>query len=298
MAFTSNQILESVSLGILITDLNGRIVDVNNTLCELLGYSEAELNGNVLSSLFVETGSSGSQGLLSDITRGKEHEPHITDLVARDGEQIPVEIYPGTMCDPTGRKIGALFTIKNLSEEMKLLKTVQRRNMQLLASSEVARVATQIHEVQELLIRCVDLIRTHFGFYYAAIFLTDETGEWAVLRAATGEAGHKLLDSQHRLGVGSQSMVGWVTANNAARIALDVGQEAVRFDNPLLPKTSSEMALPLRVRGEVIGALDVQSTSLNAFTDEDVQTIQMMADQVAIAIDNAHLFAQRIGEES
>jgi GAF domain-containing protein len=180
---------------------------------------------------------------------------------------------------------------------MRLLKTVQRRNMQLLASSEVAKVATQIHEVQELLVRCVDLIRTHFGFYYAAIFLIDETDEWAVLRAATGEAGDKLLDSQHKLGVGSQSMVGWVTANNAARIALDVGQEAVRFDNPVLPKTRSEMALPLRVRGEVIGALDVQSTGLNAFTDEDVQTIQMMADQVAIAIDNAHLFDQHMSEK-
>ncbi|MBN1312090.1 MAG: GAF domain-containing protein [Anaerolineae bacterium] len=297
MSLTGPQILESISLGILITDLNGRIIGVNSALCELLGYDKAELDGNVMSSLFAETGSSGSQGLLNDVTRGKGRVPHIADLVARDGEQIPVEIHPGVVYDPTGSKVGALFTIKNLSEEMKLLKTVQRRNMQLLASSEVAKVATQIHEVQELLLRCVDLIRTHFGFYYAAIFLIDETGEWAFLRAATGEAGHRLLEDQHKLGVGSQSMVGWVTANNAARIALDVGQEAVRFDNPLLPKTRSEMALPLRVRGEVIGALDVQSTSLNAFADEDVQTIQMMADQVAIAIDNAHLFAQQIGEE-
>jgi GAF domain-containing protein len=88
-------------------------------------------------------------------------------------------------------------------------------------------------------------------------------------------------------------MVGWVTANNAARIALDVGEEAIRFDNPYLPKTRSEMALPLRVRNEVIGALDVQSTSLHAFSDEDIQTIQMMADQVAIAIDNARLFSEQ-----
>ena len=163
----------------------------------------------------------------------------------------------------------------------------------MMASAEVARAATQIHEVGQLLVTCVDLIRTHFGFYYSAIFLIDEQGEWAILRAATGEAGQQLLGKGHKLGVGSQSMVGWVTANNAARIALDVGQEAVRFDNPLLPKTRSEMALPLRVRGEVIGALDVQSTGLNAFSDEDVQTVQMMADQVAIAIDNARLFAGR-----
>jgi GAF domain-containing protein len=197
--------------------------------------------------------------------------------------------------DADGKVTSALFAVKALSEEMKLLKTLQRRNMHLLASSEVARATTQIHDTQEVLTRCVELIQTHFGFYYAAIFLIDEAGAWASLRAATGDAGKQLLDKKHKLAVGSQSMVGWVTANSAARIALDVGEEAIRFDNPLLPKTRSEMALPLRVRNEVIGVLDVQSTSLNAFSEEDIQTIQMMADQVAIAIDNARLFARRTG---
>jgi PAS domain S-box-containing protein len=295
MQFTSEQILDSIPLGILVTDLNGRVIGVNSALRELLSYGNGELLGKTISSLCTDASISDDQNALRDIACGKRHGPYIAELLAHSGEKIPVEVYPGAVCSQTGNTINAIFTFKSLSEEMKLLKNLQRRNMQLLASSEVARAATQIHEQQELLTRCVDLVRTHFGFYYAAMFLIDDAGEWATLHAATGEAGHQLLGQRHKLGVGSQSMVGWVTANNAARIALDVGQEAVRFDNPLLPKTRSEMALPLRVRGEVIGALDVQSTSLNAFTEEDIQTIQMMADQVAIAIDNARLFSQQRG---
>ncbi len=295
MQFTSQQILESIPLGFLITDLNGQVIGINPVLRDLLGYGDTDLLGKTMSALYTGASVSDDQDALRAIAFGKRHGPYIAELIARSGEKIPVEVHPGAICDPTGNAVSAVFVIKSLSEEMKLLKTLQRRNMHLLASSEVARAATQIHVMNELLTRCVDLIRTHFGFYYAAIFLIDDASEWATLQAATGEAGHKLLGNRHKLGVGSQSMVGWVTANNAARIALDVGLEAVRFDNPLLPKTRSEMALPLRVRGEVIGALDVQSTSLNAFTEEDIQTIQMMADQVAIAIDNARLFSQRMG---
>lgn len=293
MQFTGQQILESIPLGVLITDLSGQVIGINPVLRELLGYGDTDLLGKMMSALYTGTSVSDDQNALRDIACGKRHGPYIAELLTHNGEKIPVEVHPGGVCDLTGNTVSAVFAVKSLSEEMKLLKTLQRRNMHLLASSEVARAATQIHDMQELLTRCVDLIRTHFGFYYAAIFLIDEKGEWATLQSATGDAGHKLLGNRHKLGVGSQSMVGWVTANNAARIALDVGQEAVRFDNPLLPKTRSEMALPLRVRGEVIGAIDVQSTSLNAFTEEDIQTIQMMADQVAIAIDNARLFSQR-----
>jgi putative methionine-R-sulfoxide reductase with GAF domain len=233
--------------------------------------------------------------VLKDLAAGKPRGAYVDEFMTKKGEPVPVEVHPNAVLDDQGNMVGALFAIKSLSEEMKLLKNLQRRNTQLLASSEVSKVATQIHDVKKLLSTCVDLIRTHFGFYYAAIFLIDDAGEWATLRAATGDAGEKLLGKAHKLAVGSQSMVGWVTANNAARIALDVGDEAIRFDNPLLPKTRSEMALPLRVRGEVIGALDAQSTSLNAFSEDDIQTIQMMADQVAIAIDNARMFARQGG---
>ncbi len=294
MQFSSQQVIDSIPLGIIVTDLNGHIISANSTLRQMLGYDSGELDGRNLSDLNAEGDTEADKKALKALSDKGIPAPYIKEMLTHSGNPVPVEVYVGAIQGESESTTNALFAVKNLSEEMQLLKDLQRRNMHMMASSEVAKAATQIHETQELLTRCVDLIRTHFGFYYAAIFLIDEEGEWAILRAATGDAGKELLEVGHKLGVGSQSMVGWVTANNAARIALDVGDEAIRFDNPYLPKTRSEMALPLRVRNQVIGALDAQSTSVNAFSDEDIQTIQMMADQVAIAIENARLFERQI----
>jgi GAF domain-containing protein len=123
------------------------------------------------------------------------------------------------------------------------------------------------------------------------LFLLDEERKFAVLRAGTGEAGQQMLAQGHRLEVGGASMIGQCVARSEARIALDVGEEAARFDNPFLPETRSEMALPLRSRGRVIGAMTVQSVQEAAFDEADVAVMQTMADQVAVAIDNAQLFA-------
>jgi len=295
MQLTSQQLLDGIPLGVIVTDGNGQIESVNASLQNLLGYAEKDLIGKAISVLSVDHNMFGNQSVLNDLAAGKQRGAYIDEFMTQKGDSLPVEVHPNAVLDDNGKMVGALFAVKSLSEEMKLLKNLQRRTTHLLASSEISRAATQIHDIKKLLITCVDLIRTHFGFYYAAIFLIDDAGEWATLRAATGEAGEKLIGKAHKLAVGSQSMVGWVTANNAARIAMDVGDEAIRFDNPLLPKTRSEMALPLCVRGEVIGALDTQSTSLNAFSEEDIQVIQMMADQVAIAIDNARMFARQDG---
>lgn len=168
----------------------------------------------------------------------------------------------------------------------------QRRAMQLETAAEVSHAATSVLDPDELMRQAVDLIRDRFDLYYAGLFLLDESGRWAVLRAGTGEPGRQMLKAGHRLEVGGRSMVGWCTANAQARIALDVGEEAVRFDNPLLPETRSEMALPLASRGRVIGALDVQSVEAGAFSDEDISVLQIMADQIAVAIDNARLFTE------
>jgi len=169
---------------------------------------------------------------------------------------------------------------------------LERRAVQLTTAAEVSRAASSILDLEELLSRTVDLIADRFDLYYAGLFLLDEAGEWAVLQAGTSDAGRKMLAQGHRLEVGGVSMVGWCTANAQARIALDVGEEAVRFDNLLLPDTRSEIALPLISRGRVVGALDVQSTEEAAFTDEDVAVLQTMADQLANAIENARLFQQ------
>ena len=178
-------------------------------------------------------------------------------------------------------------------EQDRIVESLTRRTVQLQTASEVSRAATSILELGILLSTVVELIRSHFDYYYVGIFLADENNERAVLRAATGEMGQVLLKSQHSLPIGNSSMIGWCIANNEARIVLDVGEDAVRFKNPLLPLTRSELALPLRARGDVIGAMSIQSTLPSAFSEGDITALQTMADQVGNAIETARLFDDR-----
>ncbi len=167
-----------------------------------------------------------------------------------------------------------------------------RRARYLEATARVARETASLLDLPELLSRVVALISEQFGFYHTGVFLLDPSGEWAELRAASSEGGRRMLARGHRLRVGEQGIVGYVAGRGEPRIALDVGEDAVYFDNPDLPETRSEVALPLRARGEIIGALDVQSVEPAAFSAEDVAVLQTLADQVALAISNARLFRQ------
>jgi len=176
-------------------------------------------------------------------------------------------------------------------ENRQLLAEAEYRAAQLVTSAQISQASSSILDVSDLMETAVNLIRDQFQFYYVGLFLVE--GEWAVLKAGTGEAGARQLGRQHRLNITSgTSMIGWSVQHARARIALDVGEEAVRFKNPDLPLTRSEMALPLVSREEVLGALTVQSVAARAFSDEDITLLQTMADQLANAIKNAHLFAQ------
>jgi len=167
---------------------------------------------------------------------------------------------------------------------------LERRAVQFQAAAEVGRAATNLRDLDELLPEVTRLISERFGFYHTGIFLLDSSGEYAVLQAANSKGGKRMLKRQHKLKVGEVGIVGYATGNREARIALDVGRDAVFFDNPDLPETRSEMALPLIAGDELLGALDVQSKREAAFSDEDIAVLQVLADQVAIAIENARLF--------
>jgi GAF domain-containing protein/anti-sigma regulatory factor (Ser/Thr protein kinase)/BarA-like signal transduction histidine kinase len=169
---------------------------------------------------------------------------------------------------------------------------IQRHVKLLKASARAARNITTILDSYELFQRTVDIICDEFGFYYAGVFLLDEQKQYAVLKAGRGEAGRAMIQEGHKLAVGGNSMIGASIANRQGRIALDVGAEAVFFENPHLPNTRSEMALPLIVGDEAIGALTVQSTEEAAFHEEDIAALQTMADQLAVAIQNASLHRQ------
>ncbi len=169
---------------------------------------------------------------------------------------------------------------------------VADRMRSLQTAAEVSRAVTSVLDPEELLNQVVDLVGERFDYYYVGLFLVDSERRFAVLHAGTGSAGQQMLAAGHRLEIGGDSMIGQCVARSEARIALDVGEEAVRFENPYLPRTRSEMALPLRSRGRVIGAMTVQSAEESAFDEADIAVLQTVADQVAVAIDNARLFSE------
>jgi len=161
----------------------------------------------------------------------------------------------------------------------------------LETAAEVARAAASILDPDRLIQQAVELIRERFDLYYVGLFLLDEVGEWAVLRAGTGEAGQTMLARGHRIRVG-EGMIGWSVAHAKARVALEAGKDAARLATAELPDTRSEAALPLRSRGQTIGALTVQSDRVGAFDEDTIVALQTMADQLAVALDNARLFAE------
>jgi len=169
---------------------------------------------------------------------------------------------------------------------------LRRRTRYLEVTSAIAREATSELELSGLMTNVVNSITRQFGFYHTGLFLIDAEGEWAEFKAASSEGGQRMLARAHRLRVGQEGMVGYVARRGEPRIALDTGRDAVFFNNPDLPQTRSEATLPLRVRGQVIGVLDVQSTEPEAFTQEDSAVLQTLADQIATAINNARMFQQ------
>ena len=208
--------------------------------------------------------------------------------------------------NPDGQIDGLVGIARDVTERRKieaererLLAAEARRAVQLQTGSEIASAAAAILDPDKLLPVVVELMRDRYDLYYAGLFLNEATGEWAELRAGTGEAGRQMLAAQHRLAIGGASMIGRCMATGEPRIALDVGVEAVRFNNPWLPRTRSEMALPLISRGQISGALTLQSTELAAFTPDDINTLRIMVSQIATTIENARLFqeTQRRAEE-
>jgi len=168
----------------------------------------------------------------------------------------------------------------------------ERRAQDLQSISEVSRTISTEQRLEILLPLVTRLVSERFDFYHVGIFFVDPTRQFAVFQAANSEGGKKMLARGHRLEVGLTSIVGTVSQTGIPRIALDVGADATYFDNPDLPETRSEMALPLNFRGETIGVLDVQSLKPGAFTESDAGTLSVLADQIAIAIENARLFGQ------
>lgn len=179
-----------------------------------------------------------------------------------------------------------------------MLKVLARRSAYLRIASEVAKSYSSILDPDALMEQAVNLIQKGYGLYYVGLFLVDEKKQRAVLKAGSGEAGKSMLAEGHTLRLDEPSMVAWCIENGRARVAQQAQLDEVRHINPHLPLTRSEAALPLISRGQVIGALTVQDTDENAFTEEDIIALQTMSDQLVIALENARLFESALNELS
>lgn len=171
-------------------------------------------------------------------------------------------------------------------------KQLERRSQYLEAAAKVASASIITMDLREMLDAVAKEIGDRFSFYHVGIFILDERQEWAVLRAASSQGGRQMIARNHRLAVGRQGIVGFVTSIGQARISQDVELDRIHSVTTELPDTRSEMALPLISRGKTIGAIDIQDDKPNAFTREDITVLQTMADQIALAIENLLLYQQ------
>jgi len=290
-------VVETANDAIIATRHDGVIVFWNRAAEAMFGYSPAETIGKPITLII----SDPMVAVLKAKLIGKTVK---LSGRKRGGREFPVELSLASW--ETSR--GTFFTaiVRDITERLQIEEALrrtkgeleryttdlERRNVQLQATTELSRAIAQIHDPGILLPRVTHLISQHFGFYQAGIFLIDQPSGYAVLRAASSPGGQKMLERQHKLRVGSEGIVGYVTGTGQPRIALDVGIDAVHAKTPELPETRSEMAVPLRVADEIIGALDVQSTQAAAFSQEDIAVLTSLADQISIAIQNAQLFQQ------
>jgi GAF domain-containing protein/HAMP domain-containing protein len=222
------------------------------------------------------------------------------DMQAQVNSTDEIGMLAQTFNSMTGQLQGALQNLDRRAKELEQ-RTIQleltsqqsdKRAQQLQTIAEIARNISAEKNLNKLLPEITQTVSERFGFYHVGIFLLDDSRKYAVLLASNSPGGQEMLRRQHRLEVGQVGIVGNVTSTGKPRIALDTGADAIYFNNPDLPQTRSEVALPLKFEEQVIGALDIQSTDINAFSDEDIKVLTTLSDQVSLAIQNVRLFNQ------
>jgi len=192
--------------------------------------------------------------------------------------------------DEQGRTVKSFGASQDITSRKQAEESLQRRNTYLAASADISRLVTSTLDLNTIFKRTVNLVCERFGYYHAGIFIVEETGFNANLQEASGDAGEAMKAQGHSLRVGSNSIVGEVTQSGEAVVVNNIEASPLHKQNPILPDTRAEAAIPLRVGNRVIGALDLQSMQANAFSEDDIAVLQTLSDQVAVAIDNARSY--------
>ena len=275
---------------VFITDLQGVIQYANPAFEKVYGFTPDETIGKtprILKSGLIpdEQYKNFWETLLSGGTISGE----ITNKT-KAGVLIPIEGTNSPILDERGKTIGFLAVHQDITERKLSEEILKRRNDYLAASSEIGRLVTSTLDLNTIFTRTVNLISERFGFYYAAIYIVEETGFNAVLREATGEAGDKMKAQRYSVVVGSNTIIGKVAESIEPRLVNDTDLEPLYVPNPFLLDTRAEVAIPLRIGSRIVGVIDIQSTQAYAFTRDDLSVLQSLADQVTVAIDNARSY--------
>jgi PAS domain S-box-containing protein len=291
---------------IFMTDTSGKIVYINPAFTEIYGFSSGEAIGRT--PRIFKSGLMTQEDYKNFWHTLLSKNSVIGEIInkTKDGRMINIAGTNSPILDDRGNVLGYLAVhhdITNAKQAEEAIRqseqALQRQNEYLATAAEVGRLVTSTLDQSTLFERTVDLIRGSFGFYHASIFTIDDTGFNAVLREGTGEAGEKMKSAHHSLAVGTRSIIGQVTATGKTIIVNNTAVDPLHRPNPLLPNTRAEAGIPLKIGDRVLGAIDLQSNETGAFKQEDISVLEILADQVAVALENARSYdiAQKAMEE-
>ncbi|HEX2981740.1 MAG TPA: GAF domain-containing protein, partial [Anaerolineaceae bacterium] len=292
--FLLNNLLENIPGVVTFKDRAGQYLRVSRIAAQARGYQEpSQMEGKTEVDLLpTETGRATHQVELDLMAKDESQRDVIEHLPGHiDGERwwlssrLPIK-------DEEEDIVGLLSISQDITTLKETEQLAQKRASQLRTTSEIARDASSTLNVEELLSKSVNLIRDRFGYYHASIFLNDPLDEYTILRESTGEAGRQMKMAGHRLAIGLQSVVGSCADQGKPLVVNDVSKDPNYYANPMLPGTRSELAIPLKTGERVIGVIDVQSSEVNAFQPDDIQILQILADQIAVALVNADMYVE------
>jgi PAS domain S-box-containing protein len=286
-------ILETAIDAFISIDSQSGITEWNPQAAQIFGWTRQEAVGRNLADLIIpETyRDSHRRGVKHYLATGEgpvlNQRIEITGL-HRDGHLFPIELAITSI--PSADNPTFTAFIRDITERKRAEEAIRRQNEYLAVSGEIGRLVTSTLDLNTIFTRTVNLISERFGFYYAAIYIIEETGFNAVLREATGEAGEKMKAQNYSIVVGSHSVIGKVAESMEPTLVNDTDIEPLYMPNPFLLDTRSEVGIPLRIGSRIVGVIDIQSTQVEAFTQDDLSVLQSLADQVAVAIDNARSY--------
>ena len=290
-ANTFKQLVNATAQGIGMSDLQARIIYANEALVKIFGEDNAqEVVGKELVQYYPERLKDFfSEQVLNDVMQ-KDAWTGELEIAAKTGKEISTINNLFLVKDDNGSAQFIANVVTDITGQKHAEDVLRRQNEYLATAGDVSRLISSTLDLPTLFERAVSLIQSRFKYYHVAVFTVEETGFNAVLREATGEAGSEMKRNQHSLPVGSKSIMGYVTGNGETLVVNNTKIDSTHRPNPLLPDTLAEAGIPLKIGTRVIGALDIQSTSMNAFHPEDIAVLQTLSDQIAVAIDNARSY--------